>query len=171
MKEQQYMTYIKSNNQRTEQELVSISEEELAAPGQLDVMMSSSSAAASSSAIVPVRASTQAFEELTRSNLRGTPRVVGHRRTDSAASAASASSADSTESTVATRADAIPPHIQQSTDIDTLVQVAKERRTALNHKDTVEDSQLAMELTTLLLQINKLRSNRNLKPLQMVERV
>ena len=95
---------------------------------------SSSSASASASsgsghfndiAITPVRARTQAFEELTSSNLRGTPRVVGHRRTDSAASAASVASGESTTSAVATRADAIPPHIQRSMDIDELVQVAK----------------------------------------------
>ena len=100
-----------------------MSEEELVAPGQIDVMMSSSSAAASSSAITPVRARTQAFEELPSSNLRGTPRVVGHTRTDSAASAASAAlaasvaSSESTTSTAATRADLIPPHIQRSMDI------------------------------------------------------
>ena len=74
---------------------------------------------------MPIRARTQTFEELTTSNLRGTPRVVRHRRTDSTASAASAASGESTTSTVATRADAIPPHLQRSMDIGILVQVAK----------------------------------------------
>ena len=135
------------------------------------MMSSSSGGGSSSSGIVPVSARTQQFEKLTRSNLRGTPRVVGHRRTDSAESAASVQSADSTASTIATRADAIPPHIQQSIDINILVQVAKERRTALNHKDTVDDSQLAMEIITLVLQTHTLRSDKNAKTLQVEERI
>ena len=86
--------------------------EELAAPGQIDAMMAASSAAASASgydaasstAIAPVRARTQAFEEPATSNLRGTSRVVGHRRSDSAASTASAASAASAASTASTAA-------------------------------------------------------------------
>ena len=125
-------------------------------------MMASSSAAASSSgydagsstAIVPVRARTQAFEEPTTSNLRGTLRVVGHRRTDSTASTASAASAASTATTVA-----IPTQIRQKMDVDILVEVSKERRRILNQKDTEEDSQLAMAITTKVLMIDKLRSN------------
>ena len=105
------------NFKKKQRKLAVISEEELAPPGQIDVMLSSSSAAASSSGVTPVRARTQAFEELTSSNLRGTPRVVGHRRTDSAASAASAASVESATSTLATRADLITPQIQQSVDL------------------------------------------------------
>ena len=110
--------------------------------------MASSSAAASSSsasasassgsghfsdiAITPVRARTQAFEELTSSNLRGSiGRVVGHRRTASAASAASAAPADSTTSTVATVSDVVPARIQQAMDIDTLIEAGRCRKSEL----------------------------------------
>ena len=143
---------------KTRARLVSISEDELATPGQIDAMMALGSSAASSSGydagssadIVPVRVRTQEFEALTISSVRGTPRVVGHSRTDSTASTASAASAVSTATTVA-----IPPHIRQQSDIDILVEVSKERQMILNQKNTVEDCQLAMEITALSLIIGK----------------
>ena len=154
--------------------LVSISEEELATPGQIDDMMASSSAAASSSgydagsstAIVPVSARTQAFEEQIQGNLRGSrwegpepPWGRGrikepirwtwagqHRRSDSAASTESAASAASAASTATTVA--IPPQIQQQMDIDTLVHISKQLRVLLNQRNTDDDAQLAMEIMT-----------------------
>ena len=44
-------------------------------------------------------------------------------------------------------------------DINTLLSVSKERRRKLNQKDTVEDSQIAMEITTNVLIIEKLMAN------------
>ena len=153
------MERYKERERKRKAKLQTVVEEEIAEPGHIDVMMSSSSAAANSSGIIPVRARTQAFEELTSSNLRGSiGRVVGHRRTASAASAASAAPADSTTSTVATVSDLVPAHIQQSMDIDTLIEAGRHRKAELRKRDTVEHQQLAMKMTSILLGIEKLRS-------------
>ena len=176
--------------------LTSISEEELAAPGQIDEMMAERAAAAaastadfsygsaaasssgygggSSTAIVPVGARTQAIEEQIQGNLRGGvvpaalrptrydwSRAAQHRRSDSGASTESAASAASAVSTATTVA--IPPQIQQKMDIDTLVHISRQLRVALNARNTDDDAQLAMEIMTHLLIIEKLRSNEKYK--------
>ena len=156
----------KEQQSKKQKTLVSISEEELRAPSQIYDMMASSSAAASSSsasascyisdtAIVPVRPRTQSYEEQTSRNLRGStevPRWGGHRRTQSSASV------DSTASTAASAIEVIPAHIQQSTDIDILLEAARYRRSELINRGTVADHQLAMEMKTIALGIEKLRS-------------
>ena len=65
--------------------------------------------------------------------------MVGHRRTVSSASAASAASADSTTSTVVTVSD-----VQQSMDIDTLIEAGRCRSAELRNHDTVDHQQLAI---------------------------
>ena len=147
--------------------LVSISEEELASQGQIDDMMALGSAAASlsgydagsSTTIVPVRVRTQEFEELTSSNLRGTPQVVGHRRTDSStltASAASAASAVSTATTVA-----IPKQpTKTSPNMYGLIEVAKERRRVWNRSDEDDKVQLSMGISNLMYQLGVLTNSK-----------
>ena len=147
--------------------LQTVVEEELAAPSQIGDMMTSSSAAASSSsasasasghisdtAIVPTGPRTQAYEAQTSSDLRGSidPPRWGHRRTQSSASAGSAAS------TAASAIELIPAHIQQATGIDILLEAPKYRRTELARRGTVADHQLAMEMRTIALGIEKLRS-------------
>ena len=48
-------------------------------------------------------------------------------------------------------------------DIDTLVHISRQLRVALNARNTDEDAQLAMEIMTHLLIIEKLRSNEKYK--------
>ena len=99
--------------------MASISEEDLATPGQIDDMMAASPGGASSTgydagsptAIVPVGVRKQECEEPPSGNLRGTPRLVGHRKTDSSTSTAASASAASATSTATTVA--IPKNILQ----------------------------------------------------------
>ena len=139
---------------------------ETAEPDQIGEMIGLGSSAASGSGYTrdTVRARTQAFEEQTSTNLRGS---VGRRSTDSTASGPSSSSAGASSSAAAAASSAlsvaIPPHPQSSINIDILVQVSKERIRELNQKNTVDDSQLAMETDTLIRIIEKLRSNQKYK--------
>ena len=173
---------------RSRRRLVSISEEELAAPGQIDDMMASRSAAAaaagadagsaaasssgyaagtvaatdsghiSDTATVPIKPRTDAFEELTTNNLRGTSRVWvgGHTRKDSTGSTISAESARTAASTATTVA---MPQKEVPSDIDQLIEVARVRRRILNLRQSDEEVQLSMEISDLIYQIEKLRNS------------
>ena len=150
--------------QRKRARLQTVAEDALAVPDQIDDMMRPSSAGAASSgdgsstALVDVRATTQVFEDLTGHNLRGSLGRFGHRRTDSSGSTASAVSAASAASAASTVA--MPTQIKpKAIDIDTLIAICNERKTVLNQQNTVDDSQLAMEITTNIVSINRLRSN------------
>ena len=159
-----YQKY-KERSGKRKAKLQTVVEDELAAPSQTDYMMASSSAAASSSAsasafaaadsysgyindtdIAPIRPRTQSYGEQTSRNLRGSaevPRWGGLRRTQSSASVA---------------LEVAPAPLQQSTDIDVLLEAARYRRSELTTRGTVADHQLVMEIKTLALGIEKLRS-------------
>ena len=150
-------------------------------PDQIADMISLGSSAAASSGYTreSVRARTQAYEDQTSHNLRGTPAVAARTSTDSTASgptsssAAAAASGPSSSSaaaaaTTALGTAAIPPSSSQSSasaattitakpqDIYVLLEEAKERRRLWNRDDDFEKVQLSMEISDLIFQINKL---------------
>ena len=67
-------------------------------------------------------------------------------------------SVDSRTSTAASAIEVIPPPVRQSTDIDILLEAARHRISELRNRGTVADHQLAMEMKTIAIGIEKLRS-------------
>ena len=121
---------------------------------------SSGDGAGSSTAIAPVGVRTQEFEEPIFGNLRGTPGMFRHRRTDSSTSTASAVSAASAASTATTVA--IPKQPTRKTpDLYVLPEVARERKREWNRSDSDDKVQLSMEISDLIYQIGVLTNTKD----------
>jgi hypothetical protein len=161
----------KEKQAKKQARLVSISEEELAKPGQIDDMMASSAAAASGdifdfTAITPI---IQSYEEQTTRNLRGSsmePRFK-HRRQHSSSTIGSSSAAAEQFEDVSF--EDVPFEEEEKTlitkdiKIDELQELARYRIMELNNRGSTSDHKKALELKTLMWDIEKLRAKTHVK--------
>jgi hypothetical protein len=160
----------KQQQEKRNARLVSISEDELAKTDQIDDMMASSAAAAASSfTITPI---IQSYEEQTTRNLRGSiePRPK-HRRQQSSSSVVStaASSSAAAEQFEDVSFVDVPFEEEEKTlitkdiKIDALTTLAKSRIMELTNRGSTPDHKKALELKTLMWDIEKIRAKTHIK--------